>query len=353
MNLLYSTVNSIRDRYAPVSHTSTFRKTGEITPAEFVAAGDYLVFKFPTWSWADAEPASKRVSHLPPGKQFLVTRHVPCHRRLNDDFAGDAGHEEAVVEGGNGPKGDNDEDDGWLRTGGLTSSQPLKRREVRTVDDAGNVGEREAVEEDDIPDMEDEDDDEAIIRDVEGDGSSSGKRTYSLYITYSPWYNTPRLYLSGYLPNGQPLPPHLMMEDIVGDYKDKTVTLEDFPFFANNIKMASVHPCKHAPVMKTLLDRADAALKLRREKLQAGMAAGSEQGMEGLVDEIQKLDVSSAKAPAAAPSGSGDNNDEWEDVQNDIADQEVAIRVDQYLVVFLKFIASVTPGIEHDFTMGV
>ena len=43
-----------------------------------------------------------------------------------------------------------------------------------------------------------------------------------------------------------------MMEDIVGDYKDKTVTLEDFPFFANNIKMASVHPCKHASVMKTL-----------------------------------------------------------------------------------------------------
>jgi len=27
--------------------------------------------------------------------------------------------------------------------------------------------------------------------------------------------------------------------------------------------------------------------------------------------------------------------------------------VDQYLVVFLKFMASVTPGIEHDFTMGV
>ena len=30
-----------------------------------------------------------------------------------------------------------------------------------------------------------------------------------------------------------------------------------------------------------------------------------------------------------------------------------AIRVDQYLVVFLKFMASVTPGIEHDFTISV
>ncbi|KAL2180740.1 autophagocytosis associated protein [Thermothelomyces heterothallicus CBS 202.75] len=341
MNILYSTVNSLRDRYTPASHTSTFRKTGEITPEEFLAAGDYLVFKFPSWSWADAETPSKRISHLPPGKQYLVTRHVPCHRRLNDDFAGDAGHEEAVVEGGK-----NSDDDGWLRTGGLTSSQPLKVREVRTVDDSGNIGDREVIDEDDIPDMEDEEDDEAIIRDADGDGKSSGRRTYSLYIVYSPWYKTPRMYMSGYQPNGEPLPPHLMMEDIVGDYKDKTVTLEDFPFFANSVKMASIHPCKHASVMKTLLDRADAALKLRRERQKAGLAAGSNQGLEGLESEIANLNVGGADA-------SSDNNDEWEEVQHDIADQEVAIRVDQYLVVFLKFIASVTPGIEHDFTMGV
>ncbi|KAK4133415.1 hypothetical protein BT67DRAFT_462948 [Trichocladium antarcticum] len=341
MNIIYSTVNSLRDRYTPASHTSTFRKTGEITPEEFVAAGDYLVFKFPSWSWSDAETPSKRISHLPPGKQYLVTRHVPCQRRLNDDFAGDAGHEEAVVE-----RGKNSDDDGWLRTGGLTSSQPLKVREVRTMDDAGNVGDREVIDDDDIPDMEDEEDDEAIIRDTEGDGKNSGRRTYTLYIAYSPWFKTPRMYMSGYLPGGQPLPPHLMMEDIVGDYKDKTVTLEDFPFFASTVKMASVHPCKHASVMKTLLDRADAALKLRRERQKAGLAAGSSQGLEGLEAQISSLHLSGTDAAS-------DINDEWEEVQHDVADQEVAIRVDQYLVVFLKFIASVTPGIEHDFTMGV
>lgn len=173
MNLLYSTVNSLRDKYAPVTHTSTFRKTGEITPEEFVAAGDYLVFKFPTWSWADADPTSKRVSHLPPGKQFLVTRNVPCNRRLDADFAGDAGHEEALVNDGDDFKGEaGGDEDGWLRTGGLSSSQPLKVREIRTVDDAGNVGDGQVVEDDDdIPDMEDEDDDEAIIRDVEADSN--------------------------------------------------------------------------------------------------------------------------------------------------------------------------------------
>ncbi len=147
---------------------------------------------------------------------------------------------------------------------------------------------------------------------------------------YTPYYRTPRLYLSGYQTNGQPLPPHDMMDDIVGDYKDKTVTLEDFPFFANNIKMASVHPCKHASVMKTLLDRADAALRIRRDKLARGQGVKAPAGMEGLVDEIGKLDVKGAQEAA--------DKDEWEEVQETEAvdENEVAIRVDQYLVVFLK-----------------
>lgn len=146
------------------------------------------------------------------------------------------------------------------------------------------------------------------------------------------------------------------MEDIAGDYKDKTVTLEDFPWFDGSVKMATVHPCRHASVMKTLLDRADSALKIRREKArkqaQAAAASGGggssssgggapEKGLEGLVDDTKGLSLSSG--------------DEWEVLQADEEQEDMmpAIRVDQYLVVFLKFIASVTPGIEHDFTMGV
>jgi ubiquitin-like-conjugating enzyme ATG3 len=171
MNILHSTLDRVRDTWAPIKHTSTFRTTGQITPEEFVAAGDYLVYKFPTWAWADAEPASKRVSYLPAGKQFLVTRGVPCHRRLDENFAGDAGHDEAMVgdgedfksAGGAGSPGD--DEDGWLRTGGLAASQEARVRDVRTVDESGNIGERED-DEDEIPDMEDEEDDEeAIIRD--------------------------------------------------------------------------------------------------------------------------------------------------------------------------------------------
>ncbi|KAI5295463.1 E2-like enzyme [Ascosphaera acerosa] len=238
------------------------------------------------------------------------------------------------------------------------------------MDDSGNVGEEE--EEEEIPDMEDEaDDDEAIIREPAGkDGVNQPTRTYNLYITYSPYYRTPRLYLSGYVTPSEPLPPHLMMEDIVGDYKDKTVTLEDFPFFEGGTQMASVHPCKHASVMKVLLDRADAALRIRRQRLAAKQKQTQKQrqesegqdgsqgtghvdrGLEGLVGD---LDRTTLRAPTTAEQPGLGSGDDWEVLQSDVAadDDDTAIRVDQYLVVFLKFIASVTPGIEHDYTMGL
>lgn len=178
MNIIHSTLDTLRDRWAPISHTSTFRSTGQVTPEEFVLAGDYLVYKFPTWSWSDASPIQKRVTYLPAGKQFLITRGVPCHRRLDENFAGDAGQDEAMVQdgfqtGGNAGGEAGGEDDGWLRTGGLAASQEARMRDVRTVDESGEVGEREE-EEEEIPDMEDEDDDEeAIIRDPKGSGTTA------------------------------------------------------------------------------------------------------------------------------------------------------------------------------------
>ena len=206
MNVFYSTLNTLRDRYAPLSHTSTFRTTGQITAEEFVAAGDFLVYKFPSWSWADASPASHRVSYLPPGKQFLVTRGVPCHRRLEEHFAAGGvvgrGEEEEVVKDGFGGGARNggaaagsssrggsgsvvgDDDEGWLRTGGgMAASQEARMRNVRTMDESGNVAEMHASEEgdgheyedeDEIPDMEDEEDDEeAIIRDPKGGSNTA------------------------------------------------------------------------------------------------------------------------------------------------------------------------------------
>lgn len=360
MNYIHSALDKVRDRYAPISHTSTFRETGQLTPEEFILAGDFLVYKFPSWSWSDASHPSKRVSYLPPEKQFLVTRGVPCHRRLEEGYKTAEGEQNIQGE-------DDDGEEGWLATGGHGKVEPSER-DVRTLDGSGNLHASEHEDqEEEIPDIEDEEDDsEAIIRDNTNAASTKTPlRTYTLYITYTPYYRTPRFYLSGYQgASNQPLGPNAMMEDIMGDYKDKTVTLEDFPFFdaSQSVKMASIHPCRHASVMKSLLDRADAALKLRRERAKAGRGAGQsskELGMEGLVDETDKLAISQAgdnsghKAGVAAAGGNG--GDEWEVLQHegDNEQEGSAIRVDQYLVVFLKFAASVTPTIEYDFTMGV
>lgn len=181
MNIIHSALDKLRDTYAPISHTSTFRSTGQITPDEFLLAGDYLVYKFPTWSWADASSPAKRVAYLPAGKQFLVTRGVPCSRRLDDNFAGSSGGaaDDLVRDGFlGGPDDSSDgagggEDEGWLRTGGSSEKEQEKMRgEVRTMSESGELagkGVEEEDSEDEIPDMEDEDDDkEAIIREAKG-----------------------------------------------------------------------------------------------------------------------------------------------------------------------------------------
>jgi ubiquitin-like-conjugating enzyme ATG3 len=183
MNLLHSFIDPIRDRLAPLQHTSNFRSTGQITPEEFIAAGDFLVYKFPSWSWSDAATPDKRVSYFPAGKQYLVTRGVPCKRRVKGgdaEFLG-GGEEEQIVRDMLAGPGEGDvggENDGWLKAGGgngdLSKSAELRMKDVRTVDDDGKVGEK-VDEEEEIPDMEDEEDDEeAIIRDNKGSSDAEG-----------------------------------------------------------------------------------------------------------------------------------------------------------------------------------
>ena len=76
-------------------------------------------------------------------------------------------------------------------------------------------------------------------------------RYYDLSITYDFYYLTPRLWISGNF-DGKPLTNEQIFEDIMSEYANKTVTMEDHPHLG--IKQASVHPCKHAAVMKSFID---------------------------------------------------------------------------------------------------
>lgn len=181
-NLIHTFIDPLRDRFAPLNHNSNFRSTGQISPEEFQAAGDFLVYKFPSWSWADAATPSQRVPYFPAGKQYLVTRGVPCRKRIKaEDFAGSDGDDQLVrdmlKETGAEVGG---EDDGWLKAGGSRGNEDSKLlNDVRTVDEDGKVGDKDD-EEEEIPDMDDEEDDEeAIIRDTSA-GKKAGEDGYAL-----------------------------------------------------------------------------------------------------------------------------------------------------------------------------
>ena len=125
-------------------------------------------------------------------------------------------------------------------------------------------------------------------------------RTYDVFITYDKYYQTPRIWLFGYDEERRPLTSAQVFEDVSPDYVKKTVTIETHPHLS--LSLASIHPCKHAEVMKKIIERMGDGQK-------AGVGA-TEEGGEG------------------------------------------GIRVDQYLIIFLKFMSSVIPTIDYDHTIS-
>jgi len=76
--MLQQGVNAVK----AVPTKSEFLSEGMLIPDEFIAAGDLLVNKCPTWSWQSGDP-TRSVAYLPKDKQFLLTRNVPCHERAH------------------------------------------------------------------------------------------------------------------------------------------------------------------------------------------------------------------------------------------------------------------------------
>ena len=308
---LRSKLSSLREYLTPINNESNFESTGEISPDEFVTAGDFLVFKFPTWQWGTCPPELRK-SFLPPDKQFLVTRHVPSYRRVSSYIP-------KIVEEGDHKDGQEDWEMPFLvipTEGGQTPMVHLKQ--IDDLDDLIEDSIEDAVDDvtrgnnrpntDKMNTNTGKDSDEIGLESMDGDGFTNIEnfalltRKYDLYISYSTSYRVPKLYLVGFNANGIPLLPKQMYEDISGDYKDKTATIESLPMSYNTTSVL-IHPCKHSSVMKVFM----------KHSRQAGPQAPRN-------DQISTSNAT-------------------------------GLRVDQYLVIFLKFIASVTPGIEYDFTM--
>ena len=106
MQNIYNSVKSgglkVAEFLTPVLRESKFQETGVLTPEEFLAAGDHLVHHCPSWQWAAGQPDQAR-EYLPPDKQFLITKNVPCYKRCKAmEYRGEL---EAVLDDGEDGEG--------------------------------------------------------------------------------------------------------------------------------------------------------------------------------------------------------------------------------------------------------
>ena len=289
MNRFHSAFSNFREYITQVpAGPSTFRETGNITADEFLQAGDYLVNKFPTWSWyhsyaggraganrdRESGPASRRKDFLPPGKQYLVTGRVPCRYRPKALEPEAANVDEQLIN----LEGEGEE--AWVAT---HTDRPPRSTNTAEAPGIPNIDMEDDTQVDEIREMDIDDisrlEDMQMPSDDESDDEITNKlyvlplyffyffwlrirnvtvrtRTYDLYITYKKYWRYPQLWLFGYTALGAPLPVQAILEDILTDYVDKTVTMETWLWMeGQSMSMASVHPCQHSHVMQTIIAR--------------------------------------------------------------------------------------------------
>lgn len=361
-----------REYITPTLTSSQFLQKGLLTPEEFIKAGDELTFRCPTWTWEYCRTDStKNKSYLPSTKQYLITKNVPCQTRVAF-YEAQCNNTNTTGKHHNPNSFDVMDDDGeWLVSNMIDSNDLLEQQRSKhhredTITEVGSDDEFDIIDEDgeviitkpttniqneqeqfetggiavdekehaaasvpvnDYADMDEYDDDNVYMDDdaaaSTGFGTSSSSkrkigdndhimkvRTYDLSITYDKYYQTPRIWMNGKNEyNQQYLTGNEMLQDVISDYANRTVTIEQHPYILG--PHASIHPCKHGAVMKTIISN---LIYATNEKNKTFINNNNDE----------------AATAATAP-----------------------ISVEMYLFIFLKFVSSIIPTINYDFTMDV
>ena len=237
---------------------SKFYQEGVLTPEEFIQAGDFLTSKCPTWRWCSASE-KYRVEYLPIDKQYLITT-VPCPTRASE-YEKTTKTTEKIIE--------ND----WVEA--TNDFYGRKKSEIESIYDydQSKVDKKQqiiVINDNYIGDGIDivQDEPESKInkgnKDIEviesedfivveeNNDNIIKTRTYDVSVTYDFYYRVPRMWLTGYNENGQLLSDNEINQDIMVEYIDRTVTIEKHPH--KDIKSVSIHPCKHSLLLKKMID---------------------------------------------------------------------------------------------------
>ena len=224
---------------SPTLKQSKFYTEGILTPEEFILSGDYLVEKCPTWKWCSAKENLYN-SALPKDKQYLVTT------VKSDSRAGDFLKNNEITEV--------QLEDDWVEENVKISNKEEKPKKENNLNDNLNLDNPENLKAQNKIEKKENvvkeiDDFEIIDNDTD---ENTKMRTYDVSVTYDFYYCVPRMWLVGYDYKGRPLTANEMKEDVMPEYRNKTVTIE--PQTCTGIKNISVHPCRHSQLIKKMIN---------------------------------------------------------------------------------------------------
>jgi ubiquitin-like-conjugating enzyme ATG3 len=277
---LYKGYQDVVSYITPTLKQSKFYDEGKLTPEEFVSAGDFLVLKCPTWKWCSAKDNLYN-SALPKDKQYLLTTVKSTSRAT--DYINENNINEIQVE------------DDWVEedlTPEKIKEQPQKSSDSEEILNLSNSASSKEIEKVKQGNSEEKKVDKNEIDDfeiIENEYEDNKIRTYDVSVTYDFYYCVPRMWLVGYDSKGRPLTDNEMKEDIMPEYRNKTVTIE--PQTCTGIKNISVHPCRHSLLLKKMI--------------------------------------------------------------NDYQESGKKMEIDMTILLFLKFLQSVVPTVQYDYTMDI
>ncbi|ETW36828.1 hypothetical protein PFTANZ_02411 [Plasmodium falciparum Tanzania (2000708)] len=217
------TCRKLYSYFKTVNNTSTFIQNGTLTPSEFVDSGDFLVYKFKTWEWQEADK-DRVVPYLPENKQFLITKNVPCKQRIKD--LNNIVHD--LIYNYEEEEEDDNCDEAIDINNFYMENNLIKEHDPASINSTSCYSKN-------------------MLHD-----NLMKIRTYDVSITYDKYYQTPRIWLFGYNENGDPLKSEEIFEDILSDYSYKTVTYDPHP--CTGVMTASIHPCKHAEAILNVVN---------------------------------------------------------------------------------------------------